>query len=155
MGMGYPGGPLIEKIAKGADKHKVKFACCGTVDEFNFSFSGIKTAVLYYLKDKKIGTKLKADLAASFQESVIKALLSKSFAACKRYGVKQLLIGGGVVANNSLRAQFSASAKNSGIKCFFPDINLCMDNAAMVAGLAGHLFERGRRSDLNLNIEFN
>ncbi len=155
MGMGYPGGPLIEKIARGADKHKIRLACCGTSDEFNFSFSGIKTAVLYYLKDKKPGAKLKADLAACFQESVIKALVKKSLLACKHYGVKNLLLGGGVVANNPLRRQFTESAGESGTNCFFPDISLCMDNAAMVAGLGGYLYKKGARSNLNLNIDFN
>ena len=155
MGMGYPGGPLIEKFAKGVDKHKIKFACCGTSNEFDFSFSGIKTAVLYYLKNKKAGAKLKKDLAASFQGSVINALVRKSLFACQHYGVKNLLIGGGVAANNSLRQQFTESAGKIGVNCFFPDRNLCMDNAAMVAGLAGYLYKQGARSNLNLNIEFN
>ena len=155
MNMGYPGGPLIEKFAKGADKHKIKFACCGTTDEFGFSFSGIKTAVLYYLKDNKLTIKLKADLAASFQESVIRTLVKKSLPACKRYRVKNLLLGGGVIANTALRQRFSESAKINGIKCFFPEIKLCMDNAAMVAGLAGYLYKQGARSNLNLNLEFN
>ena len=71
MGLGYPGGPLIEKIAKGGNKHKIRFACSGTNSQLDFSFSGIKTAVLYYLKDKKSGMKLNKDLAASFQESAV------------------------------------------------------------------------------------
>ena len=155
MGMGYPGGPLIEKFAKGGDKHKIKFSCCGTSNEFDFSFSGIKTAVLYYLKNKHAGAKLKRDLAASFQESVIKALVRKSLSACQHYGVKNLLIGGGVIANSSLRQQFTESAGKIGVNCFFPDSSLCMDNAAMVAGLASYLYKQGARSNLNLNIEFN
>ena len=155
MGMGYPGGPEIEKYALGANKHKIKFACCGTDDEFNFSFSGIKTAVLYALKDRKISVKLKKDLAASFQESAINALIRKSLSACKRYGVKNLLIGGGVVANSSLRQKFTQSSQQNTIKCFFPSMNLCMDNAAMVAGLASYLYKQGARGNLNLSIEFN
>ncbi|MDD5108706.1 MAG: tRNA (adenosine(37)-N6)-threonylcarbamoyltransferase complex transferase subunit TsaD [Candidatus Omnitrophica bacterium] len=155
MGMEYPGGPEIEKFSKGANKHKIKFACCGTDNEFNFSFSGIKTAVLYCLKNKKVETKLKKDIAASFQESVINALVKKSILACRRYNVENLLIGGGVIANRSLRQTFSESAKDSGLNCFFPDTFLCMDNAAMVAGLADYLYKQGKRSNLNLNIEFN
>lgn len=155
MGMGYPGGPQIEKFAQGGNKHKIKFACSGTNDEFDFSFSGIKTAVLYALKAGKACHKFKKDLAASFQESVINTLTRKSLSACKRYTVRNLLIGGGVVANSSLRRQFSESAKNNGINCFFPDTCLCMDNAAMVAALASYLYKRGKRDDLNLNIEFN
>ncbi|MDO8488790.1 MAG: tRNA (adenosine(37)-N6)-threonylcarbamoyltransferase complex transferase subunit TsaD [Candidatus Omnitrophota bacterium] len=155
MGMDYPGGPEIEKFSKGADKHKFKFACCGTDDEFNFSFSGIKTALLYSFKNKKISAKLKKDMAASFQESIIKALVKKSISACKHYGVRNLLIGGGVIANCSLRQRFSETAQENGLNCFFPDTFLCMDNAAMVAGLANYLYKQGKRSNFNLNIEFN
>jgi N6-L-threonylcarbamoyladenine synthase len=152
MGLGYPGGPLIEKIAKGGDKHKIKFACWEMNSELDFSFSGIKTAVLYYLKNKKSDIKLKRDLAASFQESAINVLIKKSLLACKRKKVRRLLIGGGVAANNCLRQKLMTSAKVAGIDCFFPDINLCMDNAAMIAGFGGCLYQRGARSDLYLNM---
>lgn len=151
MGLGYPGGPLIEKIAKGGNKHKIRFACSGMNSELDFSFSGIKTAVLYYLKDKKPSIKLKQDLAASFQESVINVLVKKSLLACKRKNVTSLLIGGGVVVNSCLRQKFVTSAKAAGINCFFPDINLCMDNAAMIAGLGGCLYKRNLRSNSYLN----
>jgi len=147
MGLGYPGGPLIEKMAKGGNKHKIKFACWGMNSELDFSFSGIKTAVLYYLKDKKSGIKFKKDLAASFQESALNVLVKKALLACKRKNVKTLLIGGGVAANNCLRQKFMVSAKAAGINCFFPKINLCMDNAAMIAGFGGCLYKHGVRSD--------
>jgi len=147
MGLGYPGGPLIEKIAQGGNKHKIKFACGEMNTGLDFSFSGIKTAVLYYLKDKKPGIKLIKDLAASFQESAVNVLVKKSLLACKRKKVTHLLIGGGVAANGVLRQKLMASAKAAGINCFFPVINLCMDNAAMVAGLGGYLYKRGARSD--------
>ncbi|MFH0918493.1 MAG: tRNA (adenosine(37)-N6)-threonylcarbamoyltransferase complex transferase subunit TsaD [Candidatus Omnitrophota bacterium] len=152
MGLGYPGGPLIEKIAIGGNKHKIRFACSGTDNQLDFSFSGIKTAVLYYLKNKRPGIKLKKDLAASFQESVINVLVKKSLLACKRKNAKQLLIGGGVAANKVLRQKLLASAKLAGVGCFFPQINLCMDNAAMIAGLGGCLYKRGARSDFYLNM---
>lgn len=144
LGMGYPGGPEIEKSAKRGNKRKIKFACSGTKNELDFSFSGIKTAALYYLKGKKINPGLKQDLAASFQESVIDILIKKALLACKRKNAKQLLIGGGVVANNRLRQRFAARAKESGISCFFPSIDLCMDNAAMVGGLAYQLYKKRR-----------
>ena len=147
MGLGYPGGPLIEKMAKGGNKHKIKFACWGMNSELDFSFSGIKTAVLYYLKDKKSGIKFKKDLAASFQESALNVLVKKALLACKRKNVKTLLIGGGVAANSCLRQKFMVSAKATGINCFFPEINLCMDNAAMIAGFGGCLYKHGVRSD--------
>jgi len=152
MGLGYPGGPLIEKMSKGGDKHKIKFACAGMDAQLDFSFSGIKTAVLYYFKNKKSNLKFKKDLAASFQESVINVLVKKSLFACKQKGVKRLLIGGGVAANSCLRQKFMDHAKIAQIDCFFPDIHLCMDNAAMIAGLGGCLYKHGARSDLYLNM---
>lgn len=143
LGMGYPGGPGIEKLAKRGNKHKIKFACSGTKNELDFSFSGIKTAVLYYLKGKKINNLgIRQDLAASFQESAIDILIKKALLACRRKNAKQLLIGGGVAANNRLRQKFVARAGESGISCFFPSIDLCMDNAAMVSGLAYQLKRR-------------
>lgn len=151
MGLGYPGGPLIEKIAKGGNKHKIRFACWEMNSELDFSFSGIKTAVLYYLKDKKCGIKLTKDLAASFQESVVNVLIKKSLLACKLKNVTHLLIGGGVAANKVLRQKFMASAEFAGIDCFFPEINLCLDNAAMIAGYGGCLYRHGIRNDLYLN----
>jgi len=172
MGLGYPGGPLIEKLARGGDKHKIKFACSGTSGEFDFSFSGIKTAVLYYLKDNKpegnglaSGSQSRKpksdvlayekDLAASFQESAINVLIRKSLLACKRKNAKQLLIGGGVAANSCLRKKFISASGDEGIGCFFPDIGLCMDNAAMVAGLAYFLYKQGARDSLYLNTQLN
>jgi N6-L-threonylcarbamoyladenine synthase len=156
MGLGYPGGPLIEKLAKNGDRNKIKFSCSGTRGELDFSFSGIKTAVLYYLKNNRLKSGSKdASLAASFQESSINVLTRKSLLACKYKDVKQLLIGGGVAANNCLRRKFMIASKNAGIDCFFPDTSLCMDNAAMVGGLAYFLYKRGARGDLYLNALVN
>ncbi len=142
LGMGYPGGPLIEKLSKDGNKNKIKFSCSGTVNPLNFSFSGIKTAVLYYLKEKKNTAKLKKDVAASFQECAINTLVNKSLFAVKQKGVQNLLIGGGVAANSVLRKKFLSAANKAGINCYFPSIALCMDNAAMVAGLAGEMTRR-------------
>ncbi|MBU0548476.1 MAG: tRNA (adenosine(37)-N6)-threonylcarbamoyltransferase complex transferase subunit TsaD [Candidatus Omnitrophica bacterium] len=156
MGLGYPGGPLIEKLSRDGNKHKIKFSCSGTRGELDFSFSGIKTAVLYYLKDNPMKIKSRnANLAASFQESVVNVLIKKSLLACKRKNAKQLLIGGGVAANSCLRQKLISAAKDEGINCFFPSIGLCMDNAAMVSGLAYFLYKRGVRDSLYLNIQLN
>jgi len=152
MGLGYPGGPLIEKLAKKGNQHQIKFACSGMDNELDFSFSGIKTAVLYYLKNKKSGLKLSQNLAASFQESALNVLVKKSLLACKRKKTKRILIGGGVAANRALRQKLISGARDAKIDCFFPDINLCMDNAAMVAGFGGCLYKSGVRSDLYLNM---
>lgn len=154
LGAGYPGGPLIEKLARRGNKDKIRLACCGTVNELDFSFSGIKTAVLYYLKGRKVNLSLKQDLAACFQESAVDALIRKSLLACRKNKVKQLLIGGGVAANNRFRSKLEASAKGAGVRCFFPDMELCMDNAAMVAGLAYQLYKNGARDNLYLNMQY-
>jgi N6-L-threonylcarbamoyladenine synthase len=152
MGLGYPGGPLVEKMALGGNQHKIKFACLSTDEHLDFSFSGIKTAVLYYLKNKKPSKQLKQDLAASFQESALNVLVKKSLLACKQKRAKRILIGGGVAANRVLRQKFISCAKKAKIECFFPEIGLCMDNAAMVAGLGGCLFKRGVRGGLDLGM---
>jgi len=172
LGLGYPGGPIIEKLARKGDPGKIKFACSGTARPWDFSFSGIKTAVLYYTKRQPavhsrqstgktnyglwtMDYGLVCDIAASFQETVIDALIRKSFLACKLKKTKQLVIGGGVVANQRLREKFLAASRKTMLKVFFPARELCMDNAAMVAGLGYHLFKRGCHSGLELNAELN
>ncbi|MDD5595332.1 MAG: tRNA (adenosine(37)-N6)-threonylcarbamoyltransferase complex transferase subunit TsaD [Candidatus Omnitrophica bacterium] len=152
LGLGYPGGPQIENIAKKGDPKKFSFACSNTKNPLDFSFSGIKTAVLYLVHrtpDTMLRTK-KADIAASFQQAVFDTLIKKSFLACKIKKVKKLVIGGGVVANNRLRESFSLQAKENNMEVFFPSRELSMDNAAMVAGLGFHLLRKGQSSDLTL-----
>jgi N6-L-threonylcarbamoyladenine synthase len=148
LGLGYPGGPFIEKLAKNGNSGKIKFACSRTKDQLDFSFSGIKTAVLYKVRGRKLGFQEKCDIAASFQEAVIDALIDKSILACRMKKTRSLVIGGGVVANSRLREKFIAQAK--GINCYFPPKALCLDNAAMVAGFGYRLFKNGRCSGLNL-----
>lgn len=169
LGLGYPGGPLIEKCAKNSFGKKIKFRCSGTQGPLDFSFSGIKTAVLYYVRGQGAGCpacrqadssqpKVKksrgliCDIAASFQEAVIDTLIKKSFLACQLKKTGRLVIGGGVAANNRLRERFFEESKRAGLNCFFPPKPLCMDNAAMVAGLAYRLFKKGLRSPLNLTV---
>ena len=155
LGLGYPGGPLIERLAKQGDSKKIKFRCSGTKQALDFSFSGIKTAVLYLVKDKQLTLSQKRDIAASFQETVIDTLIKKALLACKIKKAKRLVVGGGVVANNRLREKFYEAAGEKGIDCFFPQKELCMDNAAMVAGLGYQLFKRGVKSGLDLTAQLN
>jgi N6-L-threonylcarbamoyladenine synthase len=167
LGLGYPGGPLIERLAAQGEAGKIKFNCSGTKGPLDFSFSGIKTAVLYYVKKHcmlsgpestvhssrsaiETNKKLLADVAASFQEAVIDTLIRKSFYACKIKKATRLVIGGGVVANKRLRQKFLQEAKKAGIAAFFPARELCMDNAAMVAGFGYQLFKAGIRSRMDL-----
>lgn len=158
LGLGYPGGPLIERLAQEGDAGKIKFACSRTKKPLDFSFSGIKTAVLYYVRQltgspvnrlknrqtAKLPNRQTRDIAASFQETIIDTLLEKSLLACKVKKTKALVVGGGVSANNRLRQKFLEVTTEEGISCFFPEKKFCTDNAAMVAGLGYWLFKGGR-----------
>jgi len=131
--LGYPGGPLIERLAKSGNP-KMQFSCSNTKQLLDFSFSGIKTAVLYNVRKHSITNRqLFRDIAASFQETVINTLIKKSLLACKLKKTNRLVIGGGVAANNRLRERFYSEAGEKGLNIYFPHPKLCMDNAAMVA----------------------
>lgn len=157
LGLGYPGGPLIERLAKSGNP-KIKFSCSNTEKPLDFSFSGIKTAVLYYVRQltgepvpnglthRCVTSGFQGqtnDIAASFQKAVINTLINKSLLACRMKNIKRLVVGGGVAANGKLREKFYQQIQEKGIKCYFPLRQLCMDNAAMVAGLGYRLFKKG------------
>lgn len=145
LGLGYPGGPVIDRMAKEGTDSRIKFSCAQLEGTHDFSFSGVKTAVLNYQQKFKPTTK--EDLARvvySFQDSVVSTLVKKSIAACKEKKVKTLLIGGGVAANSSLRQKLQEAATTSGIQVFFPPMSLCLDNAAMIAGAGYHLLKKKR-----------
>lgn len=154
LGLGYPGGPFIEKAALKADSRKYKFSCSNTKMPLDFSFSGIKTAVLYAARNRKVASQEKFNICASFQEAVFDVLIKKSKAACRRMNVDRIVIGGGVAVNNRLREKFR-EAQMDGLKCYFPPRQLCMDNAAMIAGFGYQLFKRGKSSGLDLTAELN
>ncbi|MGD9014917.1 MAG: tRNA (adenosine(37)-N6)-threonylcarbamoyltransferase complex transferase subunit TsaD [Candidatus Omnitrophota bacterium] len=142
LGLGYPGGPLIEKLAKQGNRNRINFRCSNTQNPLNFSFSGIKTAVLYKVEKLKAeGKNGAADVAASFQEAVIDALVDKTHLACKLKKANQLVIGGGVAANNRLREKFMQAAEANNLDIYFSPKEFCTDNAAMVAGLGYWLFK--------------
>lgn len=156
LGLGYPGGPLIEKEARLGDPSAIRFKCSDTAGPLDFSFSGIKTAVMYYLKARHraaVGSSLARDIAASFQEAVTGVLARKALAACARYRVGTLVVGGGVAANGRLRERLGTEGARAGVRIQFPSPELCMDNAAMVAGLGYRLFKKGHRSGINLTTE--
>jgi N6-L-threonylcarbamoyladenine synthase len=165
LGLSYPGGPVIEKMA-GSGKPSIKFKCSETRRPLDFSFSGIKTAVLYYVQRSSKGvlrpeqrrrlTRAETrDICASFQEAAFDVIVAKSILACKLKKSGRLLIGGGVAANDRLREKLSAAAHDAGIELYCPDKVLCTDNAAMVAGLGARLFKKGRLSDLYLTTALN
>ena len=152
LGLGYPGGPLIEKIARRGNPYKIKFGKIKTKNPLDFSFSGIKTAVLYYLSDKrKHNLSLVRDISASFQDSVIDSLLDKAFLACRMKKIKILGVGGGVAANQRLREKFSEKAKIQNIRLHFSPLEFSTDNAAMVALLGSFLIKKGKVDNFRVN----
>ncbi len=154
LGLGYPGGPIIDAKAKEGNRQTVNFPRAMIHEKnFDFSFSGVKTAVLYYLQ-KNRNTDLN-DLCASFQEAVVDVLVKKSLRACEEYGVKTLSVGGGVAANSRLRERLKEEGAREGLRVLFPPKGLSIDNAAMVAGLGGALFKKGYRSDFSFTAQPN
>ncbi|MEI8012156.1 MAG: tRNA (adenosine(37)-N6)-threonylcarbamoyltransferase complex transferase subunit TsaD [Candidatus Omnitrophota bacterium] len=143
LALGYPGGPVIDRLARSIKSNDVVFPRAELPGSDDFSFSGVKTAVLYHTR-KYAGTDGYSvpKVAAAFQESVISVLAQKSIAACRSRKRFTLLVGGGVAANTSLRERLTDLGAAAGIKVSFPAVSLCMDNAAMVAGL-GHLHMLG------------
>jgi len=155
LGLSYPGGPAIDRAARGGNPHAIEFP--RTLLEpgsFDFSFSGIKTAVLYHCQGQNArgrGTPpprdAVPDLAASFQEAVVDVLVEKSIRAALSRGVGTLVAGGGVACNSRLRVRLAEEAAKVGLKLRYAPPALCTDNAAMVAGLAAHLLRAGRLAE--------
>lgn len=153
--LGYPGGPIIDKIAKTGNSQKIKFSQLKLKDKesLNFSFSGLKTAVVnYYRKNPQAD---KADICASFQQAVVEQLVVRTITAAKKYQITNVYLAGGVSANSALREAFSLEAKKSGINLAFPPMKYCTDNAAMIAGAAIPKYLDGKYSGLNIKAEPN
>lgn len=138
LDLDYPGGPIISKLAEKGNTTAFDLPRPMMHDKnYNFSFSGLKTAVLYTVqKIKKIDQKAKQDLSASFEQAVVDVLIHKTKKAAQEHQAKSLLIAGGVAANKKLRTQFEELAKELNTKFFMPDFSLCTDNAVMIAGAA-------------------
>ena len=157
LDLGYPGGPVIDRLAASGINEEIKFPQAPLKGTYDFSFSGTKTAVLYYTqKNKNRPDYSVAKVAYAFQESVVAVLVEKSLKACRKLKVNTLLIGGGVAANSALRASLQAQAALQGVDVFFPPMVLCLDNAAMIAGLAYHWRELTLRLYfVNINDNYN
>lgn len=155
IGLGYPGGPKIDKLAKKGNGKAIDFPrVMLEKGSYDFSFSGLKTAVLNYAhnEDQKGNEINKADLAASFQEAVVDVLVEKSLMILEETGYKQFAISGGVAANSRLRERFTEELSKRGIKFYYPDTILCTDNAAMIA-MAGYLdYKAGLRDDTYMKV---
>lgn len=135
LGLGYPGGPIVDKMAKTGNANITFVKHDGLKNSFNFSYSGLKTAVINYLHNQKQHNKVPnvADVCASFQAEAVKTLVEKSIKACKKFKQKTLVVAGGVAANSSLRESLVKAGGENGIKVKFPPLVLCTDNAAMIA----------------------
>ena len=154
LGLGYPGGPLIDEIAKAGNKVAINFPRAKLPEEsFDFSFSGLKSSVLNYInKEKMLGNEICIpDVAASFQAAVVDVLCDKSIKAALHNGTEILCIAGGVAANSALREELSRKCRDMGIKLAYPDSILCTDNAAMIACAGYYEYISGRTSKLSLN----
>ena len=152
LGLPYPGGPLIDRYAQLGDPLKFKFAE-PQIPELNFSFSGLKTSVLYFLQKQEPGfiEANRNDLCASVQHTIVQILLKKLAKAVQQTQVKQVCIAGGVSANSGLRNGLIELGQKRGWKTFIPDFSYCTDNAAMIAITAYHKFQKGEFAGLSVN----
>jgi N6-L-threonylcarbamoyladenine synthase len=181
LALGYPGGPVMDQLAAHGDARAIKFAepkMRGNI--FDFSFSGIKTAVLYHLRRhpemqpeidarkealargergaealRKLSSAATLDLVASFQRAVVDDLVTRTIAAAEQNGARSILVSGGVAANRELRATFEAEARRHNLEVFFPSRALSTDNAAMIAAAGYPRFLAGQHEDSTLNAEPN
>jgi tRNA N6-adenosine threonylcarbamoyltransferase len=153
LGLGYPGGPIIERTAHAGDARAISFSTARMSDGApDFSFSGIKTAVSLHVKrHRPLGESQVADVAASFQATVVKMLVRKTTRAALRAGVPRIVLTGGVAANGALRAAFQAECGERGWELFVPSRALCTDNAAMIAAAGHERLEAGERAPLTMN----
>lgn len=171
LGLGYPGGPVIDRLSEEGRADAVAFSRTTAKDTFDFSFSGLKTAVYQYVTKQVEGSRLKGegdtldpqpstldrqqvvDVAASFQEAAVDILATKTLRACQRTGLKRIVVGGGVAANRRLRAKLIEAGESKKLQVVFPPPSLCVDNGAMVAGLAYQRLQAGMRSPLSLAVD--
>lgn len=154
IGLGYPGGPKVDKLAREGDKKAIIFPRANIEGApYDFSFSGLKSAVLNYLnsctmKKEEVN---RADVAASFQEAVVDALVSKTITAAKAYNMNQIAMAGGVASNSYLRESMKKACDKQGLKLYYPTPIFCTDNAAMIGTAAYYEYLKGTRHGLDLN----
>ncbi|GAB5419106.1 MAG: tRNA (adenosine(37)-N6)-threonylcarbamoyltransferase complex transferase subunit TsaD [Crocinitomicaceae bacterium] len=154
LGFEYPGGPLIDKFAQGGDPKRFTFTK-PKVDGYNFSFSGLKTAILYFLqaeekKDPEFIEKNKADLCASIQYTIVTILMKQLKRVAKDHNISEVAIAGGVSANSGLRNALKETGQQLGWKTYIPKFEYCTDNAAMIAIAGKYMFEEGIFADQSI-----
>ncbi len=154
IGLGYPGGPKVDKLAKEGNPHAIEFPRAQIEGApYDFSFSGVKSAVLNHLNSCQMkGEEVnRADLAASFQASIIEALVSRAVRAAKEYNFGKLAIAGGVASNSALRTAMQEACRKEGIEFYYPSPIFCTDNAAMIGTAAYYEYQKGTRHGWDLN----
>ncbi len=155
LDLGYPGGPAIDKLSTRGDPQAIDFPRALRGKGYDFSFSGLKTAVVRYVRAKQeAGDHLKkADIAASFQEAIVDIQVEKTMQAAEAKGFKTIVIGGGVAANTRLRARLSEAAEARGVRLVVPDRKLCVDNGAMIAAAGYFRLSRGESTPLDASAD--
>jgi N6-L-threonylcarbamoyladenine synthase len=158
LGLGFPGGPALDALAAKGDPHAIRFPrAMQDSGDLDFSMSGLKTAVLRHLRaEKTAGRNVNpADVAASFQEAIVDVQVSKTIRAANDTGVRTVLLGGGVVANTRLRDRIADAGEAEGLTVLYPPLELCTDNAAMIAAVGSARLRRGERSSLDIAADPN
>lgn len=156
LGLNYPGGPLVDKLAhEGQDTYDLPLPL--NDQTYDFSFSGLKSAVINKIHNEaqRGNDIIVENMAASFQNRVVSILTKKTMHALETYGVKNLIVAGGVAANKGLREMLTEECKKRGIEITLPEIKYCTDNAAMIGAAGYYAYEKGRRADLDLNAKAN
>lgn len=162
LGLGYPGGPVIDRVAAGGNPSAVAFprTMLGR-DSLDFSFSGIKTAVLYHVHGpgetqgglERLSQQDVADVAASFQAAVVDVLVAKTMMAVERTGTRTVVVGGGVAANRRLRSELGAACEREGVTLHLTPMTYCTDNGAMIAAMGYHRFRAGLTTPLDVEAQ--
>jgi N6-L-threonylcarbamoyladenine synthase len=160
LGLGYPGGPAVSKLAESGNPRALKLPTYRSREEApSFSFSGLKTAVLYHVRGQNAREPLpapeaipdRADVAASFEQAVVDALADECLRTARREGLQRILVAGGVACNRRLRVELSRRAAAEGLEAIFPSPAYCTDNAAMIAGLGFQILSAGKIDELALD----